>query len=108
MDYQGLAIFIAAVGGFLTVVVSLVLQVLSFRQQSKIALAGLARDAKIEEMHKSINGQSEKLNIAIAGENFATGKEAGITQERANPQQAKQPTKSGAPRQVRSRSSPTR
>ena len=66
MDYQGIAIFVGSVTGFLTVVLGFVLQVLILMRQTK-------QIADLGHVKELVNGQSEKLNKAIQTVAFVEG-----------------------------------
>lgn len=84
-DYQGLALLLGAAGTFLSVMVSLALSIATFLRQGRMERAGRARDGRIEEVHRLVNGLSDKRNAATEKSSYAEGKLAGGDEERANP-----------------------
>jgi hypothetical protein len=78
MDYQGIAILLASITGFLTVVLGFVLQVLILLRQAK-------QSTELTHVKDLVNGQSTKLNAALQKGALAEGIKLGAEQERANP-----------------------
>ena len=78
MDYQGVAVLVASITGFLTVVLGFILQVLILMRQTKqIADLGHVKDL--------VNGQADKLNVALQKTALLEGVKIGTETERANP-----------------------
>jgi hypothetical protein len=80
-DYQGIALVLGATGGLLTVIVGTGLQVAMFIRQGRQLRDGVARDAKITQVHDLVNGQSERLNAALISVAKSEGEKIGAADE---------------------------
>lgn len=78
IDYQGIAIVISSASGAVAVVAGIAIQVATFRRLARV-------EKKTDVTHDLVNGQSEKLQTAIATGAFAEGKALGVQAERDNP-----------------------
>lgn len=61
IDWIGLATFIAALGGFLTVLGGLGLQIAGFIRSGKQLTLSQSNSIKLETVHKQVNGNTERL-----------------------------------------------
>lgn len=61
---EGLATLLLALGGFLTALATVGLQVATFMRQGKQVRASAQRDAKIEELHQAVGAQSAVISAA--------------------------------------------
>lgn len=77
-DYTGVATIIGASTVGLGTLITSGLAVLTFMRQG-------ARDRKIEEVHRLVNGMSHELQAADKAAARAEGVVEGVTQERASP-----------------------
>jgi flagellar biosynthesis regulator FlaF len=79
VDWNGLAIFLTALGAFIISIGTFILQAI---QLIKSKERSDRHEAKVDTLTKAVDGQANALNNAIAGQNFAEGKAEGVKEER--------------------------
>lgn len=62
IDWQGIATVIGAVGGFLTVLVTLGIQIINFRDQRKMRDGDERREAKLDQVHATVTQVANVLS----------------------------------------------
>lgn len=78
VDLNGVALVIGAFAGLVTVIGTLILQILTFVRAGQMRVA-------VTELHDSVNGQSVAFKEALEKVAFAAGEKSGVQSERAAP-----------------------